>query len=173
MARPWESDLAVARAHLRRQGVRATSQRALVLAILQRSSGHLDASEVYARVRAVGAQVDLSTVYRSLQILVACGLVQEVVVSEPTIQNRYEAIEDAQEPHYHLICQDCGGVLELTNSEFEQQAVQVARQLGFSEERVQVNLIVRCVEKEHGADQCGVGVDGRPNCWSSSYHNHQ
>jgi len=63
-------------------GLRVTSQRALILEIVRRGQGHLDADEIYRQARRKQPRLSLSTVYRTLQTLKKLGLVEEVPFDE-------------------------------------------------------------------------------------------
>ncbi len=89
-------------------GLRFTRQRALILKIIRRGRGHLDADEVYRRAREKEPRLSLSTVYRSLQKLKELGLVDELHFDEN--HHHYE-VKPASE-HHHLMCLSCGRVIE-------------------------------------------------------------
>jgi Fe2+ or Zn2+ uptake regulation protein len=93
---------------LRSAGRRLTSQRRLILQVLEESDGHLDADALYDRVRARAPDVSLATVYRTLAVLREIGLVEEHRLGED--HGHYEAVR--QEPHYHFACLRCGKVIE-------------------------------------------------------------
>lgn len=89
-------------------GLRATNQRALIMEILRQGDGHLDADEVYHRAREKQPRISLSTVYRTLLALKKVGLVEEVHIDET---RHYYEIKPTTE-HHHLVCLECGRVVE-------------------------------------------------------------
>jgi Fe2+ or Zn2+ uptake regulation protein len=89
-------------------GLRITNQRALILEIIRRGQGHLDADEVYRQARRKQPRLSLSTVYRTLHTLKKLGLVDEVHFDED--HHHYE-VRPATE-HHHLVCLGCGRVVE-------------------------------------------------------------
>ena len=89
-------------------GMRVTKQRALILEIIRRGRGHLDADEVYRRAREKQPRLSLSTVYRNLQLLKKLGLVEEVHFDEA--HHHYEVKPSSE--HHHLVCLGCGKVFE-------------------------------------------------------------
>ncbi len=93
-------------------GIRVTSQRALILEIVRRGQGHLDADEIYRQARKKQPRLSLSTVYRTLQILKKLDLVEEVHFDEA--HHHYE-IKPSTE-HHHLVCLGCGRVVEFQYS---------------------------------------------------------
>jgi len=89
-------------------GMRVTSQRALIMEIIRRGGGHLDADEIYRRARERVPRLSLSTVYRTLQMLKKLGLVEELHFDEE--HHHYEVKPSAE--HHHLVCLGCGRVIE-------------------------------------------------------------
>jgi Fur family ferric uptake transcriptional regulator len=93
---------------LRKSGKRVTSQRALILEIIQKGKGHLDADEIYRRARATQPRLSLSTVYRTLKAFKEPGLIEELHFDES--HHHYEMKSGRK--HHHLICRGCGKVIE-------------------------------------------------------------
>ena len=91
-------------------GIRITNQRALILEVIRRGQGHLDADEVYRQAREKQPCLSLSTVYRTLHMLKTLGLVEEVHFDEE--HHHYEMKSDTE--HHHLTCFDCGRVIEFS-----------------------------------------------------------
>ena len=89
-------------------GLRATNQRALILGIIRQGQGHLDADEIYRRARQKKPRLSLSTVYRNLQMLKKLDLIEELHFDEA--HHHYEIKPPTQ--HHHLVCLDCGRVIE-------------------------------------------------------------
>src|SRR4030042_1559344 len=87
---------------------RVTAQRALLLELLRRSGGHVDADELYLRARKKNPRISLSTVYRNLQLFKKLGLVDERHFDEE--HHHYEV--KSGEEHQHLLCINCGKVVE-------------------------------------------------------------
>ena len=92
---------------LRERGYRLTPQRQLVLEAVARL-GHATPDEIAADVRRTAAGINLSTVYRTLELLERLGLVTHTHLSHgaPT----YHAADDAD--HLHLVCRQCGAIEE-------------------------------------------------------------
>lgn len=93
---------------LNRVGMRVTHQRALIMEIIRKGRGHLDADEIYRRAREKETRLSLSTVYRTLQMLKKLGLVEELHFDEG--HHHYEVKPSAE--HHHLVCLGCGRVIE-------------------------------------------------------------
>jgi len=98
----------ISRRTLNVAGMRVTHQRALIMEIIRRGEGHLDADEIYRRARERVPRLSLSTVYRTLLMLKKLGLVEELHFDEE--HHHYELKPSAE--HHHLICTGCGRVIE-------------------------------------------------------------
>ena len=83
---------------------RLTKQRAAILRALE-DGAHLTAEAIHERVRVALPAVSLGTIYRTLDILRAIGLVQVFAHGGAA---RYEA---ALDKHHHLVCGNCGEIV--------------------------------------------------------------
>src|SRR3972149_12291573 len=93
---------------LRQQGYRLTAQRRLILSTIHQRDNHISAEDIYSKVHAKYPRVNISTVYRTLELLKGLGLVTETDLGEGKL--RYHFAERGH--HHHLICEKCGRVLE-------------------------------------------------------------
>jgi Fur family transcriptional regulator, ferric uptake regulator len=95
-------------ARLRESGHRLTPQRELVLAAVE-TLGHATPDEVYAEVRTHSSAINLSTVYRTLELLDELGLIHHAHLSDraPT----YHSVDDHE--HFHLVCRNCHRVISV------------------------------------------------------------
>jgi Fe2+ or Zn2+ uptake regulation protein len=98
-----EDLVVVGERRLRAAGKRITPQRKLVLAILARGGGHLDAHDIYERARRQDVRLSLSTVYRTLGVLKETGVVRELHLDGE--HHHYEL--DGKDEHSHLVCLVC------------------------------------------------------------------
>jgi Fur family ferric uptake transcriptional regulator len=94
---------------LREKGYRLTPQREMILAAIENSRDHISAEEIYAQVVAKYPHVNISTVYRTLDLLNKLGMVYEIDLGEGRI--RYHA--EGSGHHHHLVCQGCGKVIDI------------------------------------------------------------
>lgn len=93
-------------------GYRLTPQRILVLKAIENSANHISAEEIYGQVIEVYPHVNISTVYRTLDLLKRLGLVTETDLGGGRV--RYHPADKGH--HHHLVCQECGKVIELDDS---------------------------------------------------------
>lgn len=121
-----ESDIA---SLFEQRGIRWTPQRQLVLDTFQRRSGHISAEEVHSEISKTFPRVNLSTVYRTLELLCELGVAVEVVPNKGDDRRRYELVEGAE--HYHLICENCGAEMELAPEVIQQLQAQIQERYNF------------------------------------------
>ena len=94
---------------LRARGYRLTPQRELVLAAVQRL-GHATPDEVLGAVRQESQAVNVSTVYRTLELLEELGLVRHAHLTD-----RAPTYHSTTSPtHVHLVCRSCQQVIEVS-----------------------------------------------------------
>jgi Fur family ferric uptake transcriptional regulator len=101
MSQTWDDTL-------RASGYRVTPQRQLVLEAVTRLE-HATPEEIYAEVKQTAVGVNVSTVYRTLELLEEIGLVTHTHLGHGP--HRYHLAADAQ--HIHLVCRGCEGVTQL------------------------------------------------------------
>ena len=97
---------------LSEKGYRLTPQRVMILSAIENGDGHISAEEIYAQIAAKYPQVNISTVYRTLDLLKQLGLVTETDFGDGRL--RYHPAEKGH--HHHLVCTECGAVADLDES---------------------------------------------------------
>jgi len=97
---------------LREKGYRLTPQRMMVLEAIEASADHISAEEIYTRVVARYPHVNISTVYRTLELLKKLELVTETDMGG----GRYRYHPADKGHHHHLICSRCGRTIDLEES---------------------------------------------------------
>ena len=127
---------------LRRNGNRITPQREMIVEALAHSDHHLSAEEIYTRVHERTRSVNIATVYRTLDLLVAEGLASRVDMGDGCIV--YATIEHG--PHIHLVCKRCRQVIQA-----DYQAIAPFRQYlethyQFSPDLGHISLIGLCAD---------------------------
>jgi Fur family transcriptional regulator, ferric uptake regulator len=108
-------------------GLRMTGQRRTIARVLADAEDHPHVDEVYARANRVDARISLSTVYRTLRLLEAKGILARHDFGEG--RRRYEEAKRAH--HDHLIDVESGHVIEFSSEAIEKLQERIARELGF------------------------------------------
>lgn len=103
---------------LRKKGLRLTPQRKLVLRILEHASEHLDAEGIWQLARQEYQDLNLATVYRTLNLLSEVGLIRQSYLGEGQKRGYYEVMDKPE--HYHFACLNCGRVMELRSDQLKQ-----------------------------------------------------
>lgn len=93
---------------LRDQGFRMTMQREFVLSVLHNMPRASSAEEIFNQVQQVSSVVDISTVYRTLELLQEFDL---VISSDIGSGHKVYKLVSVEEPHIHLVCRKCGKVI--------------------------------------------------------------
>ena len=132
MTDSWHDDL-------RAKGYRLTPQRQLVLEAVS-SLGHATPEEIAASVRRTASAVNISTVYRTLELLESLGLVAHTHLGHgaPT----YHAAADHD--HVHLVCRTCGEVSETAPSVVAGVVEELARSEGFQADVGHLAIFGQC-----------------------------
>ena len=113
-------------ARLRESGHRLTPQRELVLAAVE-TLGHATPDEIYAEVRTHSAAINLSTVYRTLELLDELGLIHHAHLTDraPTYHST------TGHEHSHLVCRQCRRVISVDRTDMEAALGPLAARHGF------------------------------------------
>lgn len=113
--------------HLRSRGYRLTPQRQLVLEAVT-ELGHATPEEIVARVRQVASGVNISTVYRTLELLEELDLVNHAHLGHGAA-TYHSATEQA---HVHLVCARCDRVDEAPTEILADVVRRLADERGFA-----------------------------------------
>jgi len=97
---------------LQEKGYRLTPQRMLVIEALHRADGHISAEEIYEQLHSRYPYSNISTVYRTLELLKELNLVTETDFGDGRV--RYHVAEKGH--HHHLVCYWCGKITDLDES---------------------------------------------------------
>src|SRR5664279_981070 len=115
---------------LRERGVRLTRQRRILLDLLDHSGKHLDAESLYMLAKAKDPKLNRVTVYRTLKLLKAGGLVDELdLMHYGGDQHFYET--RLKQEHAHVICLRCGKVEEFFGEPLQRLRKQIESHFGF------------------------------------------
>ncbi len=121
-------------------GKRSTRQRALIMDIIRRGQGHLDADEIFRRAREKEPRLSLSTVYRTLQMMKELDLIDELHFTES--HHHYE-VKPTRE-HHHLVCLGCGRVIEFNYPLSKYLKKEVSEAKSFQIEETEINVAGYC-----------------------------
>lgn len=128
---------------MRARGFRVTAQRTIILETIAHMHGHLSAQQVYEQAAKRLPGLNLATIYRTVETLHEAGLVDMLdAQSEPM---RF-ALRDPEHPHGHLVCTDCGRIMDLDADLIRDLAGSVATQTEFLVDQHHLTLQGTCPE---------------------------
>ncbi len=108
-------------------GYRLTPQRLMILKSMEDADSHISAEEIYTQVYAYYPQINISTVYRTLELLKTLNLVTETDLGDGRV--RYHCIGKGH--HHHLICQKCGEIMDIEESALEPLWTEIQQRYNF------------------------------------------
>jgi Fur family ferric uptake transcriptional regulator len=123
------------------RGLRATPERYAVLDAVLQTQGHFDAENLYYRLIAGGMKISKATVYNTLELLLRAGLVSKYRFAEKT--SRYEKALGRPQ-HHHLICLQCGDILEFISDKLERIQEEVCADREFVSQSSSLQIFGTC-----------------------------
>ena len=127
---------------LKERGHRLTPQRQLILEAIESAEGHISAESVHGRVAAQFPQVNISTVYRTLELLQNLGLVTHTHFDDGIAL--YHLTEDSN--HQHMVCRRCGSEREIDVGELASLDQHLRDNYGFHADLAHFAIIGTCEE---------------------------
>jgi Fur family ferric uptake transcriptional regulator len=115
--------------YLKENGLRFTGGRARILKAVLSYSAHFDADELYLKLRQGHERISRASVYRTIPLLLACGLIR--TVGHENGRHHYEHTY-GQAHHCHLRCLGCGKVVEFTFNRWKEIEDQMRKDHGFT-----------------------------------------
>jgi Fe2+ or Zn2+ uptake regulation protein/TusA-related sulfurtransferase len=138
---------------LRADGRRITQERKLLLRIIEKTP-HLGATDIYELARKEDPKISLSTVYRTVNLFESLGLVE----ANPLGEN-HDHYEVHLQEHYHLVCLDCGRVMDIPASESIRQ---LARDYNFEIAGVKLEIYGYCEDCQNKRPSGRAGKHTKP-----------
>ncbi len=127
---------------IRRKGLRRTSQRDTIVKAAFSKDEHFTAEELFERARKLDSESSRATVYRTLSLLVEANLLREIDLGDN--QTTYDPNFLEKPSHNHLVCIDCGRVVEFEDSHLDLLNDCVTRRLGYKPVRQTIKIEATC-----------------------------
>jgi Fur family ferric uptake transcriptional regulator len=125
---PNQREQTIFRRYLEKHGLKLTAERQALFDEIFARHEHFEADELLVRLRTKHTKISRATIYRTLDLLVDSGIVGRVRIGESGY--RYERLR-AGEHHDHLICNECGRVIEFFEPRIESLQDEVCERYGF------------------------------------------
>ena len=132
---------------LRAEGRRVTTARRMIIELLGATQEHLTAEAVAGYVHRAHPEIHVSTVYRTLESLEAWGLVEHVH------RGHGAAFFHLAASHPHMVCEQCGRVLDVPAAEFAPLVARVRESYGFVIDIAHNALMGRCLAHHEPHEQ--------------------
>ena len=114
---------------LEEKGLKNTFERKQILDEILKLKGHFDADGFYESVKEKGLRVSRDTVYRTIPLLLECGVIQKSVGDG---RREYFERPGSKGHHDHMVCIKCGTIIEFQSEEIEALQDKVCSQYSFS-----------------------------------------
>lgn len=128
-------------AYLSRKGLKTTSQRIIILETFLQSNSHYSTEDLYLKLRENYPKIGYATVHRTLKLFAECGIAAELNFGDG--QTRFEPVHGS-EHHDHLVCTECGLIIEFEEPQIEKLQEAVAAVHHFTIENHRLELYGRC-----------------------------
>ena len=130
---------------LRKNDYPLTQPRKLIFRIFLQTEGHIDVQELYRKAKKKDSLISLSTVYRTMHLLVECGLASENTFGADT---KYFEKVPGKKHHDHLVCTLCRKVEEFHHPLIEASQKEIAKQYQFLITSHEMTLFGTCSDCE-------------------------
>ena len=129
---------------LKKNNLKFTNQRELILKFLYGYSGHFTPEEIHARIKRSnpGVSIGIATVYRTLALLEEAGIASSI--SFGVQGKKYEF--GLKKHHDHLICIECGNIIEFYDELIEKRQEEIAKAHRFEMTDHTMKIVGRCSE---------------------------
>jgi len=129
--------------YLRRNGLKKTRQKDMILEAFLGNEGHLSVEDIYALVKKKDRKVGIVTVFRTLKSLTACGIAREIGLGDglTRFEHRYH-----HPLHHHIICTRCNKVIEFVSPELERVQQEIVLKYGFQQANPRIQVYGVCQE---------------------------
>lgn len=140
---------------LREKGLKVTTQRLAVLAVLsQKLDRHLTAEEIYDLVKVSNPEIGLATVYRTIQMLLELKIIDRINLDDGYVRYELGHVYESEDSHHHhhLICVKCGRVMSFQGDLLEEFEKRIEDKTGFWIQDHDVKLYGYCTDCQEKQD---------------------
>ncbi len=129
--------------YLKQRGIKLTAPRRRILDVVLDLSDHFEAEQLVYALSRQGHRVAKATVYRTLPLLVDCGILKQVRFD---VKQAFYERSFGEAVHDHLVCQECGRIIEFASQKIIDLRDQLAHQHGFQAASHRFQITGRCAD---------------------------
>ena len=138
---------AIFKESMKKEGFRCTRERITVLREIYESDNHLDADEIFVRLKKKDISISRATVYHTLDLLFRFHLVNKIDLGHK--HTHYERSHGVTN-HLHIICEQCDRVVEVHSKKLNELLEKLCENNGFMLGSFSLQVFARCREEsEH------------------------
>jgi Fe2+ or Zn2+ uptake regulation protein len=126
---------------LESEGLRITRGRKIILKELEARKDHFNAERLYSALNRKGAKVSRPTIYRTLKLLEKLHFIERLDIKKNCFY--YEPIYQKKE-HGHLICEQCGRIVDFPWESIENLKSEVCKEKGFKPDNISIHIFGLC-----------------------------
>jgi len=132
-----------------KRGLKFSKKRAAIIEHFIKADRHYTVEQLYNEIKEVVPNIGYSTIYRTLKLLVDCGMARTHHFGETDA--RFELVHKEQH-HDHLVCEKCGRIIEFTDNGIEKLQNAVAKKHNFLVKNRELQIFgvcKRCQQRKH------------------------
>ena len=138
-------DIDILREKVKKEHQRLTTQRELVLkAFLEKDSYEMSLEEVFKTIKRKRVKVNKTTIQRVLECFTEYKILRKIVYENKIV--KYELIQEKKEEQNHLICNNCGKVIDIKDEDLIQMIKKAEKETGFKINDLKVKYFGLCPE---------------------------
>ena len=122
---------------LRQHHLKATPQRSAILEVMGRE-GHITIEQIYTQIKQFFPSISLATIYKNMTAMQEQDVIRELKISGQ--KNHYEL---KKEPHYHMVCEQCGHITDI-EADIERSLKDLSLQYGFEVSEISLSVSGVC-----------------------------
>jgi Fur family ferric uptake transcriptional regulator len=145
-----KQSISVCKAKLSEKGVKLTRQRNLLMKQILHFNDHFSADLLYVKLKVKGINISRATVYRTLALFEECGIIKKALKDEDI---SYYEVNTMNEHHDHLICVECGEIIEFCSEKIEKIQKDIYSNYNYvpaSHQLILKGICKKCRNKQNG-----------------------
>ena len=128
--------------YIQANNLKSSKRRDLIFSYVSKTRGHFTADRIYQEMMKIDPGIGIATVYRTIRLLVDCGVLTEHTFGEK--RGYFEINEISSRHHDHLICTSCGEIIEFQCDLIEDDKERIAKQYQFKINSHKLEIFGKC-----------------------------